>query len=129
MRPSEKIHFWSGEKLVLAEGLILHRLGGHYKGGAVLHWENGNDGKGILLTGDIIQVVADRRWVSFMYSYPNLIPLPAKKVEEIAEIVKDIPFDRIYNAFHKIVVEKANDSVQKSAKRYIQALQGELFNT
>ncbi len=35
--------------------------------------------KGILLTGDIIQVVADERWVSFMYSYPNLIPLPARK--------------------------------------------------
>lgn len=129
MRPSAKIHFWSGEKLELTKGLVLYRLGGHYKGGAVLHWENGNNEKGVLLTGDIIQVVADRKWVSFMYSYPNLIPLPAKKVKEIAEIVKDLPFDRIYNAFHKIVVEQANESVQKSAKRYIQAIQGELFNT
>ncbi|MFB7305010.1 hypothetical protein ACFTQ8_19310, partial [Heyndrickxia sporothermodurans] len=33
------------------------------------------------------------------------------------------------NLHNQIVVEKANDSVQKSAKRYIQALQGELFNT
>jgi glyoxylase-like metal-dependent hydrolase (beta-lactamase superfamily II) len=129
MRPSDKIQFWSGETLGLSEGLTLHRLGGHFKGGTVLHWENGNDGKGVLLTGDIIQVVADRKWVSFMYSYPNLIPLPAKKVAEIAEKVARLKFDRLYNAFHRIVVENANESVQKSAERYIAALEGKLFTT
>lgn len=70
---------------------------------SVLHWEEGNDGKGILLTGDIIQVVADERWVSFMYSYPNLIPLPARKVEEMVNRVKPLQFNRLYNAFHRVV--------------------------
>jgi hypothetical protein len=129
MRPSDKIQFWSGETLELVDSLTLHRLGGHFKGGTVLHWENGNDGKGILLTGDIIQVVADRKWVSFMYSYPNLIPRPAKKVAEIAGKVAGLKFDRLYNAFHRVVLENANESVQKSAERYIAALEGKLFST
>lgn len=129
MRPSDKIIFWSGESLELHKGIVLHRLGGHFKGGAVLEWKEGNNQKGILLTGDIIQVVADRQWVSFMYSYPNLIPLPVSKVQEIADIVKELKFDRLYNAFHRIIKEDANISVQKSAKRYIQALNGTLFNT
>ena len=30
--------------------------------------------------GDVLQVVQDRRFVSFMYSYPNYIPLPAATV-------------------------------------------------
>jgi hypothetical protein len=129
VNPSDHIILWSGEKLVLHDGMTIYRLGGHFKGGAVLHWEEGNKGNGILLTGDIIQVVADRKWVSFMYSYPNLIPLPAKTVREMAEKVKPLSFNRIYNAFHKIVKEDANQSVQLSANRYIRAVQGELFQT
>jgi glyoxylase-like metal-dependent hydrolase (beta-lactamase superfamily II) len=129
MNPSDHIILWSGETLVLNEGMTIHRLGGHFKGGAVLHWEAGNEGKGVLLTGDIIQVVANRKWVSFMYSYPNLIPLPAKKVREMVEKVKPLSFNRIYNAFHKIVKEDANHSVQLSADRYIKAIQGEWFQT
>jgi glyoxylase-like metal-dependent hydrolase (beta-lactamase superfamily II) len=69
MRPSERIRFWSGETYALADGITLIRLGGHFPGGMVLHWKQGAGGKGVLLSGDIIQVVADRRWVSFMYSY------------------------------------------------------------
>jgi glyoxylase-like metal-dependent hydrolase (beta-lactamase superfamily II) len=128
-RPSNKIIFWSGESLELTNGITINRLGGHFKGGTVLHWEGGNHKKGILLTGDVIQVAADRQWVSFMYSYPNLIPLPASKVREMADKVKGLPFNRIYNAFHRVVSEHADLAVQKSADRYIKALQGTLFNT
>lgn len=129
MRPSDNIRFWSGESLEVHNGVVLHRIGGHFKGGTVLEWKDGNAEKGILLTGDVIQVVADRKWVSFMYSYPNLIPLPASKVQDIANTVKELKFDRIYNAFHRIVEEDANMSVQRSAKRYIEALNGTLFYT
>ncbi|MBP0726850.1 MBL fold metallo-hydrolase [Bacillus sp. RG28] len=125
-RPSKQIIFWSGESLELTDEITIYRLGGHFKGGAVLHC---NDGKGILLSGDIIQVVSDRKWVSFMYSYPNLIPLPANKVKEMAEKVKELKFNRLYNAFHRVVVEDANQAVQKSAERYIKALEGTLFHT
>ena len=128
-RPSEKIHFWSGEQLELSIGLRLHRLGGHFKGGTVLEWEKGNEQKGILFSGDIIQVVADPNWVSFMYSYPNLIPLPAATVERIAKRVAKLKFDRIYNAFYRIVQMDGKHVVQKSADRYIKALNGTLFDT
>ena len=128
-RRSEKIHFWSGEQLELAVGLTLHRLGGHFKGGAVLEWEKGNEQKGILFSGDIIQVVADPNWVSFMYSYPNLIPLPAATVERIAKKVAKLKFDRIYNAFYRIVQKDGKHVVQKSAERYTKALNGTLFDT
>jgi glyoxylase-like metal-dependent hydrolase (beta-lactamase superfamily II) len=129
MRESESIVYWSGESLELHNGITIHRLGGHFKGGAVLEWKAGCNNKGILLTGDIIQVVADREWVSFMYSYPNLIPLPASKVREIASSVADMKFDRLYNAFHRVVKENAQERVQKSAERYVMALEGRLFET
>src|SRR5204862_8119563 len=35
-------------------------------GGQVLHWPAGD----ALLSGDIVQVIPDRAWVSFMYRYP-----------------------------------------------------------
>ncbi|MBT2690212.1 MBL fold metallo-hydrolase [Bacillus sp. ISL-47] len=129
MRNSDHIIFWSGESLKLHEGIDIHRLGGHFKGGAVLHWQMGHDGKGVLLTGDIIQVVADRQWVSFMYSYPNLIPLPPETVERMAGKVKPLAYDRLYNAFHKIIEKEANLAVQRSAERYIKAVRGQLFQT
>ncbi|MCA0992263.1 MBL fold metallo-hydrolase [Guptibacillus hwajinpoensis] len=129
MRENERIVFWNGESLKLMPHLTIHRLGGHFLGGAVLHVKDLSGGKGLLLTGDIIQVVADQEWVSFMYSYPNLIPLPANKVKEMAQKVKPLKFDRLYNAFHRIVESGADEAVQRSATRYLQALEGELFHT
>jgi len=126
-RPSDKIRFWSGDSLELSEELSLHCIGGHFKGGTILHWKNNNGG--ILFTGDIIQIVVDQQWVSFMYSYPNLIPLPAEKVQSMAKYTNRLSFHRLYNAFDKVIKENADDSVQKSAERYIKALRGELFDT
>ena len=128
-RPSEHIVFWSGESFELQEGVVLQRIGGHYKGGTILEWQNGNSQKGILLTGDIIRVVADRQWVSFMYSYPNFIPLPSRTVERIAGRVKEFKFTRLYDAFNRIINEEAEQKVQESATRYVEALEGTLFST
>jgi glyoxylase-like metal-dependent hydrolase (beta-lactamase superfamily II) len=68
MRPDKDLIFWRGETNVLGEGLTLIRCGGHSDGGTVLHWATGAGGRGALLSGDIIQVVAARKHVSFMYS-------------------------------------------------------------
>jgi len=40
-----------------------------------------------LLTGDTIQVVQDRRYVTFMWSYPNVIPLNISAVRRIVSFV------------------------------------------
>ena len=127
MRPSERITFWAGETLPLRDGVTLYRLGGHFAGGTVLHWQQGMNGKGALLAGDIIQVVADRQWVSFMYSYPNLIPLPASEVLRMRDKVEPLEFERLYGAwFERIVVQDAHAAVLRSADRYIHALQNVL---
>ena len=87
-------------------------------------WRDGAGGRGALLSGDIVQVVADRDWVSFMYSYPNLIPLPAAEVTRIRGIVETLAFDRVYGAWWEAVVAAdAKAKVLRSADRYVRALE------
>ncbi|PSL41785.1 hypothetical protein B0H99_10128 [Planomicrobium soli] len=128
-RPSAKIIYWSGETHQIDEDFIVHRLGGHFKGASILEWARGNPQSGILFTGDIIRVAADRHWASFMYSYPNFIPLPASTVKRMAERLEGIQFNRLYDAFHRIMEEDAASRVRKSSGRYIDALNGKWFNT
>jgi hypothetical protein len=125
MRPDSSIRFWEGGTHRIFEDFTLIRCGGHFAGATVLHWPRGADGKGALLTGDTIQVVLDRRWVSFMYSYPNYIPLPADSVRRIVNSVEPFTFDRIYGAFPKMTVASGgNDAVHRSAERYLRAIRG-----
>jgi hypothetical protein len=122
-RPDEAIRFFDRDRLDLPGGLTLLRLGGHFAGGAVLHWPAGAEGRGALLSGDILQVVSDRRWVSFMRSYPNLIPLPAAKVEAMVAALEPFEFDRVYGAwFGKVIEEDGHDAVRRSAERYVRAV-------
>lgn len=125
-RDSERIRFWKGESLSLHPAITLHRLGGHFKGAAIAHWEKGG---GKLFTGDIIRVAADRNWATFMYSYPNFIPLPSKVVARMANQVGPLSFDQVYDAFQRVMESGANQKIQKSAERYIAALNGELADT
>ncbi len=123
-RPSPMIEFWDDESKEVGHGLTLIRCGGHFDGGTVLHWPDGAGGKGVILSGDIVQVVQDRRWVSFMYSYPNLIPLPASTVRRIVAAVDSFAFDRLYGAWWgKVIFDDAKAAVKRSADRYIRALQ------
>jgi glyoxylase-like metal-dependent hydrolase (beta-lactamase superfamily II) len=124
MRPDPAIVFWEGERLEIGQGLTLLRLGGHFAGAQVLHWAGGAGGRGALLAGDILQVVPDRRFVSFMYSYPNYIPLSAASVRRIAATLEPYPFERIYGAwFDAVVREDAKAALRRSAERYIRALE------
>jgi hypothetical protein len=123
MRPDNTIVFWEGDTKALGEGLTLIRCGGHFDGGTVLHWADGVGGKGALLTGDVIQVVADRKSVSFMWSYPNYIPLPASAIERIVKAVEPFSLDRVYGAFWDMVIqEDGKAAVRRSAERYLRAI-------
>jgi hypothetical protein len=123
MRPDPSIHFWEGESLDVGDGMTLLRLGGHFAGGTVMHWAAGAGGAGALLSGDIVQVVSDRRWVSFMYSYPNLVPLPAAEVRPMADALRPYAFDQVYGAWWGAIVrEDGKDAVLRSAERYASAL-------
>lgn len=122
-RPDPTIRLWSGETLDLGQGVTLIRTGGHFAGSCVLHWAGGAAGRGVLMTGDTITVVPDTRWMSFMYSYPNLIPLPAARVRDIAARVEPFPFDRMYAAWWDRVCDRdAKARMAASVERYIAAL-------
>jgi glyoxylase-like metal-dependent hydrolase (beta-lactamase superfamily II) len=121
-RPDSMIQFWEGETKVLAEGLTLIHCGGHFPGSSVLHWAQGMNGKGALLTGDTLQVVSDRRYVSFMYSYPNLIPLPAQVIKQIATAVEPYAFERVYGGWwDRNVFDDAKNALARSVARYLNA--------
>ncbi|MEO5575141.1 MAG: MBL fold metallo-hydrolase [Gaiellaceae bacterium] len=119
MRPDPAIELWSGDVKELWGGLTLLRLGGHYPGGTVLH----DATRRTLLSGDIVQVIPDRRFVSFMWSYPNLIPLPAAEIERIAAALEPWEFERILGAWwERLVPHEGNEVVRRSAARYMRAL-------
>ena len=119
MRKSPRIHFWEETTLSLWDDVTLINCGGHFEGGTVLHWPGAN-GRGALLTGDIIQVVQDRRCVSFMRSYPNLIPLGPTAINRIVEKIEPFAFEQIYGAWWKAsVLADAKAAVARSAERYL----------
>jgi len=122
MRPDPVVRFWEGETLGLFDGLTLVHTGGHFAGFQVLHWRDGAAGKGVLLSGDQPQVCQDRRWVSFMYSYPNYIPLPPAAIRKVLAALRPFAFDRLYGAFPGLtVLADARSAVERSAARYLRA--------
>ncbi len=111
---------WAGTRAVLP-GLTLIQCGGHFDGSAVLHWAQGAGGRGALLVGDTMTVVPDVRYVSFMRSYPNLIPLPAAEVRRIVAAVRPYRFERIYGGWWDRVMPRGGiGAVERSAGRYLQ---------
>jgi len=123
-RPDTAIQWYEGPREVLP-GITLVQCGGHFDGSAVLHWASGANGRGALLTGDTISVVADRRWVTFMRSYPNYIPLPPEAVRGIVEAVRPYPFERIYGGWWQNDVSKDGMGViERSATRYQKRIVG-----
>jgi hypothetical protein len=124
-RSSPRIEFFD-EEVQPVPGVTVARIGGHFDGAAVLHWSAGSDGRGALLTGDTITVVQDRAWVSFMWSYPNLIPLDERTVDTIARRVERFTFERIYGGWWgRAVVRDGAAAVRRSADRYIARARGD----
>jgi len=125
VREDSALTFWDGESREILPGVRLVHCGGHFSGSAILHWAAGADGRGALLTGDTIQVLPDNRCVSFMRSFPNMLPLPATEVARIARIVDGLRFDRIYGAFwDREVTRDARQRVKESADRYVAWISG-----
>jgi hypothetical protein len=122
-RPCQAIVPWYGESCRLSNDILILRTGGHFAGGTVLHWRAAAEGRGALFTGDVATVSMDRRSVSFMYSYPNNIPLNAQAVRRIASVVDPLAFDRIYGAWwDRNVATDAKAAFNASVRRYITAI-------
>ncbi|RYD98059.1 MAG: MBL fold metallo-hydrolase, partial [Sphingobacteriales bacterium] len=118
-RSSHTLRFWE-DKEQLGDDVTLIECGGHFPGASVLHWSNG---EGALFAGDTIQVTPTRRTVSFMYSYPNMIPLRKRDIEDIMTAIAPFSYEDIYGAFGLYIRGGAREAVRLSAARYL-----EIFN-
>ncbi len=122
-RTSKSIRFVEDDKYEVLPGVNIHRLGGHFPGSSLLEWQAGADNRGAILTGDTIHVTAGNRHASFMHSFPNILPLPAREVTKIADRVQGLTFDRLYGGWRgKVILTDAKAIVLNSAKRYVEAL-------
>ena len=119
-RPDDSVIFWTGDRHPIGDGLTLVNLGVHFDGGQVLHREGAAGDAGVLCSGDIVGVVNDRRWVSFMYSFPNYIPERPRTIRRALELLAPLSFDTIYGAWwDRIVRGDGVAAVRRSADRYL----------
>ena len=122
-RPDPAIVFWKGETHPLSDDLTLIHVGAHFRGFQVLHWAAGEHGSGALLSGDMPQVCSDRRHVSFMYSYPNYIPVDGNTVRAIVRKLDPYKFAKLYGAWPRFVVSgDPKVALRRSAERYLRAV-------
>ena len=63
--------------------------------------------------------------MSFMRSYPNVIPLAARTVEHIGAALKPFAFETIYgHYFDRIIAKDAKPVLEASVARYVAAVEG-----
>ncbi|MFE8702048.1 hypothetical protein ACFYKX_15735 [Cytobacillus sp. FJAT-54145] len=122
-RKSDHYVFWKEKSLRINSSIELINLGGHFKGSSVLLWKSDTNPEGVLLVGDTILMVPDSGWVSFMYSYPNRIPLSPNVIKNIRGMIIKYEFNRLYDAFGKSILEDGKGSVIKSADRYLKYIE------
>lgn len=123
MRPDPAVQLWEGDALPLMPDVTLIRGGGHFPGGAMLHWAKGAQGRGTLCSSDIATVTTDRKFLSFMRSYPNLIPLSAREVEGIGAALAPFAFDTIYgHYFDRVIPTGGKRILRDSVARYLAAI-------
>jgi hypothetical protein len=110
---------WTSSKIELSsrpEYTLIH-CGGHFSGSSIFHWAEGAEARAVFLTGDTIFVIPDTRYVSFMYSVANLIPLGANEILHILKVIDPFKYDRIYSGWH-CCKKDAKQAVAASAARY-----------
>jgi hypothetical protein len=61
--------------------------------------------------------------MSFMRSFPNLVPLNRRAVEKIVAAVEPYSFDRVYSAWWDRVADHDGKArLYRSAQRYLEAI-------
>ena len=126
-RTDPLVRFWEGEAEEIGDGLTLVNVGVHFDGGQVLHWAGADGGAGAVFSGDIMTVVQDRRYVSFMHSYPNLIPERPEVIRRGLARLAPYRFERVYGGWWRRVVRTdGKAAVARSAERYLRFALGEL---
>ncbi|KAK9375255.1 beta-lactamase-like protein [Lipomyces chichibuensis] len=121
-------HFFDDKNLKLAVDVEVVKVGGHFPGSLVLAWKDMH-----LLVADSIAVVfsglGDRVRLpgttsfTFMWSYPNMIPLDPDSILGIWNAIKDLEFDRVHSGWWgRVVMPRAKERVLESAKIIVRAM-------
>ena len=122
-RPHPSIEFWRGDAHTLSDSVTLIRGGGHFVGSTVLHWAEGPRPGGALFSGDTLQVVKDRRHVSFMYSSPNLMPMRTSDVIAMRERLAGYAFEDVYGYTWGLnIIGGGRSAVDASFERHLDAV-------
>lgn len=111
----------------IVEGVTAVQCGGHFDGSLVLHW----DGK--LFIADTMMSVPSGIYhegrppgtssFSFMWSYPNMIPLPPSKIHDIWKALKPFEFTATYGGFPGQNVQRSDlkQAVLESMKIFVKS--------
>lgn len=122
-RLSPHVRYWSGDRLDLSDDLMLIHLQGHFPGSAGLWWKSGPRSGGSLFPGDAIQVTMDRRHATFMYSYPNAIPLKPSVVRALRNKVATLSFTDVFGfTWGRNIIGDAQQAIDRSFERYLAAV-------
>lgn len=114
---------WSGDELRISKQVTLIRCGGHFEGSTALHLAGGPARGGSLFSGDALQVGMDRRHVSFMYSYPNLIPMRTPSVLGMRDRLARFAFDNVHGyTWGRDIIGGGRQAVDRSFDRYLSAV-------
>ena len=125
MRTDPCLKLWDGDTLELMPDITLIRCGGHFLGGTSLHWARGASGRGVVCSSDMATVTTDRKFFTFMRSYPNLIPLSANAVTAIGAALEPFAFDTVYgHFFDRVIPSDAKRILALSVQRYVDAIGG-----
>jgi glyoxylase-like metal-dependent hydrolase (beta-lactamase superfamily II) len=125
VRPDPSINFWNGDTQEILPDVTLIRGGGHFPGGTMLHWAKGARGRGVVCCADIATITPDRKFITFMRSYPNFIPLSASGAQAVVAALDAFQFDAMYgHFFDRVIPSGAKNILEASIERYVAALNG-----
>ena len=126
MRPDPAIKFWDGDTLTLGDGVTLIRAAAISPAARCCTGRKAATAAARCFRGDIVQVIPDRKFVTFMRSYPNMIPLSAPSVERIGTLLEPYKYDVIHGAwFDRTIPRGGKDVVKRSIARYVAAVRGD----
>ncbi|KUL89031.1 hypothetical protein ZTR_06020 [Talaromyces verruculosus] len=134
-----RLKLWNGERLPLlclhgspenhsASDLTVIKTGGHFPGSSVLWWKSAKK----LFIADTIMIVPSGLYhvdrlpgtssFSFMWSYPNYIPLSPDAIHGIWNAIKDLDFEDTHGAFlGQEIRGNSKERVLESAKIVVRA--------
>jgi hypothetical protein len=126
MRSDRVVRLWEGNALGLLDEVTLIHVSTYNQGGTMLHRPAGAGGEGALLTGDVIQVLAQRQRVGFLSNPRDLVPRAAECVRRLVSAVEPMSFEAVHDALADGSIEHdARAIVLRSAASYVAALSGQ----